>query len=223
MKKLLALMLALALTLSLAACSVKINPTDDGADKTEPSSGNIWKEDLFHFGTVNGSDYENDLLGYGCALEGWTFADADMIAQLNQIGKDLLTEDVQEAFEKTGAIMDMFAQTEDGLQNINIQFQDMNVLYSMLLSADKLVDMTIPQLPATLEGAGYENINIEKTTVSLGGDEHPAISIVSEIYGVPTYQKEVVVVRKGYAIFIAVTSMLEDNTDALFELFYKLS
>ena len=44
--------------------------------------------------------YKNEMLGYGVEVpEGWTFADEETIAGMNQIGEGLLSEEIQDTLK----------------------------------------------------------------------------------------------------------------------------
>ena len=209
MQKRIALILALGLMV-LAVCPAM------GEDALLSGEG------IFSFGSVNGDVYESDFLGYGCVLEGWAFADEEDIAALNQISGDLLSEDVQKLIQEADTIIDMSGESEDGFLNMNIQFQKIDGLGDFS-DLDVLVDLSISQLAPMLEGMGYTDSAIEKTTVDLDGDSVPGIYIVGEMYGVQIFQKEAVVGCGDLVAFITVTSIMDDRTDEVFANFYRLA
>ena len=189
----------------------------------EAAGRDIWRSDsLLTLGTVDGYTYENEILGYGCTLEGWTFADEAGIAQLNNWGQENFSDDLQAILESADTFMDMYAASADELFNINIQFQNMNHIFGALLTEELFVSISLPQLAPMMEMAGYENVVTEAITVQLDGEEHAGISLTATVYGLPIYQKEVCIKCGGYMGLIAVTSFLVDNTDEILANFYAL-
>ena len=238
MKKLLCLVLLLSMATFCACASQSPNDstppiTDDAGDftppiidhvsETDPSTNELWKSDsLLSLGTVNGYVYENNFLGYGCNLEGWTFADEDYIAEINQLGQDTLTSDLQSLIENADVIVDMYAESKYGLQNINVQFQKLNAIYGYSPSEEDLIDLAVETFPLMLESAGYNNITVEKTRIMLDSDAHFAVAITGELDGVPIYQKEVCILCGDYAAYVTATSFLNDSLDQVLKKFYKL-
>ena len=195
----------------------------DSEDESDDEE--LWSaDDLLQFGTVDGDVYENVTLGYGCKLEGWSYADEAKIAEMNNLGKDALPEDMQDMIEDTGNVFDMFAESADGMQNINVQFQDIGLLYGALLDAEQIVDLTVEQMPDLLVSAGYDESTVcEKTTVILDGTEYAGISVEGiNMMGIQLYQKMVCIERGEYLVYITATSFLEDSVDEIYANFYSL-
>jgi hypothetical protein len=201
-------------------------PVQDTVEPTEepeadaPENG-IWNADtLFTLGTVNGDAYESTFLGYGIRLENWTFADEKQIAEANNWGEQYLSSDIQELIDQSETFTEMFAESEDGMANINIQYQKKAIYKSIEL--DAMIDMIIPEMKNTFEQAGYTNLVMEKTSVTLGGDVYPGINITGEVYGVPVYQRQVYIQRGEYVAYITLTCFVENTLDSIVACFYKL-
>lgn len=189
----------------------------------ETAGRDLWKSDsLLTLGTVNGYTYENEILGYGCTLEGWNFADEARIAELNNWGQEMLSDDLQKILENADTVMDMYAATDDELSNINIQFQNMDHIFGALITEELFVTLSLPQLAPMMEMAGYQNVVTEAITVQLDGVEHAGIALTATVYGLPIYQKEVCIKCGNYMALIAVTSLLVDTTDEILANFYAL-
>ena len=188
----------------------------------EPES-NLWNGDtLLTLGTVNGNTYENQVMGYGCVLEGWSFANADDIAEMNNWAKDILTEDAQALIESVDSFMDMYASSEDGMCNVVVQFQNMGRIYGALLTEKMIVDISLPQLAPMLEQTGYEDVVAEAATIRLGDNDHAGFAVSGTFYGLPIYQKEVCILCGDYMGLVTVTSYFTDLTDEVFASFYSL-
>ena len=222
MKRLFALLVSLVFLFSLTGAGSPVlsgdaEPTDDPG---------LSKDALFSLGTINGDVYENPYIGYGCKLEGWTFADADYLALINNdLSGSLVSSDVQDLLKKAGNYTEMLATSPDQLKTINIQYQDIAVTYGEALSAypmETILDVAVSMLPTVLENSGYQNVNAQAAVISLGGDDHPGIIINSTYSGIACYQKEACIRTDDYMIFVCVSSFVQDSTDELLSYFYPL-
>lgn len=201
-------------------------PVQDTVEPTEepeadaPEDGIRNADTLFTLGTVNGDSYESPFLGYGVKLENWTFADQKRLAEVNNWNEQYLSSDIQELIDQSETFTEMLAESEDGAQNINIQYQKKAIYKSIKM--DAMIDMIIPQLKTTFEQAGYTNLVMEKTSVTLSGDVYPGINITGEVYGVPVYQRQIYIQRGEYVAYITLTCFVDDIRDSIVARFYKL-
>ena len=237
MKKIIiALMLVLALVLT--ACSsgnsasqpapkplqtpeetVAVPDSTDSTETEAEASG----DDLVQLGSVNGSTYENESLGYGCTLEGWMFATQEEIAELNNLAIDSFdSEELQEQLRNSTSIMDMAAVREDGMANVNVSLQNLSALFGRLLSEEAFRDQSFPQMQSNLESMGMTNVNIEKVTITIDGTDHPGLAVTGINNGVPIYQRQAYIKCGGYIALITATTFAEDSTQTVFDLFYHL-
>ena len=222
MKRLFAFLLTLVLLFSLTGAGSPIL----GGDPEPESESGITTDALFTLGTINGDVYENPFIGYGCKFEGWTYADAAYIAQLNNLSGSLMSDDVREQLRKSGTFTEMLATAPDGLASVNIQYQDITVSYGESFAAyplESFLEMAAPMMPSVLEQSGFKDVKVETGIVSLGGDEHPGLILTSTLSGVSCYQKEACIKTDDYLIFVCVSSFVEDKTEELLACFYPLS
>ena len=233
MKKIIiALMLALALLLSACGSGKSdsqsvpepIQATEEPS--SEPAAEGSAEADgdaLVKLGAVNGSTYTNDFLGYGCTLDGWIYATQDEIAELNDIVIDSAsTEELQETLRNSNSIMDMYAIREDGMANVNVNFQNVNVLFGRLLTEEAYRDQAYPQMQSGLEGMGMTNVQVEKIDVMIDGAAHPGLLVTGESNGLQLFQRQACVKCSGYIACITVTTFGEDATESVYDLFYHL-
>ena len=241
-KRWLALLLALvlALSLGLTACGGRDADDDDADEKTEETAApektdppedeeadagedTHWIEDgLFMFGTVEGDAYENEALGIGCTLADWTFADADKLAEINQFGSNAFDDDVKKALESAQTVTEMYAERRNPTQNIVITVQNMRETYGFTLGEEQLLDISLPQMPDLMEGAGYTDINAEKTTTVFCGEEHACIRLTAKIYGIDIYQMVIPIAVDDYMFSITFSTFESDTLDEILALFYSL-
>ena len=72
--------------------------------------------------------------------------------------------------------------------------------------------------------AGINASSMEKTTVTFLGEEHVAIKTIAETQGVPYYILQVFNYQLGeYSVVSTMASFVDDNTDALLDLFYPVN
>lgn len=222
MKRLFAFLLSLVLLFSLTGAGTPVL----GGDPEPASDSGFTTEALFSLGTINGDVYENPYIGYGCKLENWTYADAEYIAQINNLSGVLMSSDIQKAMRESGAFTEMLATSPDKLSSVTIQYQDITATYGeafSVISLDTFVELVAPMMPSALEQAGYKDVSVEAGVVKLGGDDHPGFIIHSSYFGMPCYQKEACIKTDDYMVFICVSSFTEDHTDELLSYFYPLT
>lgn len=222
MKRILALLLSVLLLFSFAGAGTPIAGEDP-----EPSAAPIWSDEhMFSLGTINGDTYENQYLGYGCKLEGWTFADAGTIATMNQFASATMSEDIQELYRSSASFTEMYASSADGLKSVNIQYQNIEKMYGNTidgLDLDALMQVIAPQLPSVLEQSGYSGVTVEAGSVSIGNDVHPGVIINGTVSGLKCYQKQACIRTDEYIIYLCATSFQTDTTDEILSLFYPLT
>ena len=240
-KQWLALLLALMLGLSLCltACGKKDSDAKGADDtkteqtaapkKTNPPEEEAEEEDeawiadgLFLFGTVEGDVYENERLGIGCELKDWTFADSEKLAAINQFGLDTLDEDLKEALQSAQTVTEMYADHRNPTQNVVITVQNMKEVYGFTLEPEQMLDISLPQLPSLMEGAGYTEVNGEKETISFCGADHACLRVTAKIYGIDVYQLILPIASDEYMFVITFSSFGEDSVDDIVSLFYPL-
>ena len=195
MKKILSLVLALALALSMTACGLlsseapkgeykpveqtepeqtATEPEDTEAEAAEPEDtqseaeepAEAEAEDEFALGTMQGGVYENTYVGYGCVLdESWVYKTAEELQDISDL--------TQAIFEQGGVdvaaysqITDMMAERMDPISSINIQ-------YTALGAEERLAHMLVGDegiIDATMEQkdtliATYAQVGIEVSSL----------------------------------------------------------
>lgn len=193
------------------------------------TSGSLWNGDnLYKFGTVNGTTYENEMLGYGVELPSdWKFSDEETIAELNQFGEDFLPEEMAEQIKGMGIIIDMSAANSLDTQNINVQFHNIPISYgeglANMITPEVLINLLMLDLGTTLETAGYVDPTVEKTEYTISGDQIAGVKVTGKVLGLDVYQDMLVIkANDQYIAMITITSFGEDNGDEIISRFYRL-
>ena len=214
--------LLLAMVLLVSACGSS-NADNQPAEQGSASAANgIINDGLLTLGTVEGSTYENASLGYGCTLDGWVFADSAAIAEMNNIAANSMDETLLDQLSNADTFMDMYAEQADGMATVNVNVENLSKLEQAIVSEQDYVDLSYPNTEYAMSQAGYSNVQVEKVTVNLAGDEHPGMTITSDLQGIPVFQKQATVMFGEYMASVTVTTYYEDATDNVFALFYKL-
>ncbi len=180
------------------------------------------EETEIQFGVIDGATYTSETLGYSCTLEGWTYATREEIAAMNNTTLEAVGDDLREQLEKANTFMDMFARSSDNLLNVNINFENLSGLYGAILSEEQYVNISYPQMQGALEQIGMSNVQVEKATVAVGGVEHPGLTVRGESNGVAVFQRMACIKCSGYMGVITVTSIMENHTEDVFDLFSQL-
>lgn len=243
MKRTIAILLILVLTFGLIGCgtdekeiSGQITPATEAAvivpETTEavPETTEAAPEDKpVSLGRIEGGVYTNDYLGIGCMLDStWSFYTAEELQELPAQAQELL-QDTEYSEADLRQIADMFAENSMDGSNINIQYTKLNLQERIVYATmdyEGFVDMILGEsesMAAAYEQAGFENVVLEEATVRYLGEERAAVRTTATIEGVPMYMLQVFEHDIGqYYVVITFTSILEDTTQSMLDLFYAI-
>ena len=226
MKKLLICLLILALL--LCGCGpdvvVETQTYTEVLSATEPT-----KE--FSLGTIENNIYTNVYAGWGCAFgEGWSFADAAALQQLPEDVQTLIDgSEMGEVLPEYSQIFDLAAENVDNYLAVNIVCTAISeaeqALYASM-TEEETIDATLENRDMILESyiqAGMEVESIEKCQVTFLGQTHFGIHTIAYSGEIPIYMVQVMDYTQGtYGVTLTATSYLEDNTQAVLEMFYAV-
>ena len=206
MKKAMSLILALLLTVSLAACGGKSNEPD------------------LHRGTVDGDTYTSEFLGLKLTVdEDWVIADDEQLAELSGVVKESFTdEEIRDQIEKGGSVTDLYALNQADGSSLNITIQKLSLVSGMLVTEDAYAEANLKQLPDALASASITVDKLEKTKVTFVGEEHVALALEGTIQDVPLYETLVMVKTGSYIACITAATFFEDTTADLLDMFQAL-
>lgn len=209
-----ALLLALLLTLSLAACGKKTVGDPDPAPAKE-----------FSAGKVAGSTYTNEYFGFAVTLTeefGWTYLTDEQIAQVTGQTADILDSDkMAEAYDSGKVVMEMYAMRDD-YASVNVTVEKLGKVNGVLLDEEGYVDASLSALPEQLVTAGYTDVNAAKTTASFAGVEHAAIAVSAVLQDVPVYELLACVKAGDYVAVVTACTYGEDGTADILAAFQAL-
>ena len=196
MKKLMALLLALALCLTVCSALAETAAVSE------------------IMGTVNGTAYENGILGIRCDFPGWTFLSSEEILQRVNISKEMLSEGAQALLETNGPVTVMMAVSSDQLQNTNITVQNAGVSEAEFeaYGAKNILEGVAGEIGPAYANSGITGFEYEIVDFSFAGKTIPCLNMKAVVNGVTIYQKQVVMCRNGYVFYITASTYLNDTT-----------
>lgn len=233
MKKLLAILLALVMALSIVACGGDEDKTGEITNKetttneSDDVEGEISEQEvevpvIDTIGEAEGNTYENAFLGFGFTLpEGWSFYSKDQINELNSITQDMLDEDIAKQLEEANVIYDMYALDQYG-NSVNIVMEKISAIASIAIDEKTYAEASAQQLPEALKQIGLADVSTEITNTTFNGAEHVSIDVVGTAEGFSLYEKIICIKTGQYMVCVTVATTHENTTDAVLEYFYSV-
>ena len=174
------------------------------------------------FGEVKNDTYENGFLGLGCTLEGWHYYTDEELEKVNQRTKEALLHELDELIDRNIGIM--MAERPDGMQNVNIQLQNVKnyvAIYKMM-GLEYVAENSLEGFKAMLGGAGYTDVQVGVEEVTVGGQTFTGVKGSYKIGSIPVYFKQLWELRDDYMVTVTATTFQTDTTDEVFTYFYLL-
>lgn len=241
MKKIISLLLALAMVLSLAACGSSaespkgdIKPLEDTQqestpEKQEEQTQPAEEDNDFSLGAMQGGIYENTYAGFACKLdENWVYKTAEELQDVTGLTEEMF-EGTDLDLSSYNQILDMMAECSDPLASINIQYTALSAqerIAHAMAGEEGIIDATLEQkdmLISTYAQAGIDVSAMEKVTVNFCGEDRFAIHTTASIQGTNYFILQLFYTNIGpYYVTITLGAFVEDTTPQLAELFYKL-
>lgn len=185
MKKILFLLLAACMLLSVASCSSK-------------------KE--FARGTVKDGVYTQESFGFTfTAPDGYEFYSEEDIAKL-------YNTTVEELRANTSVIYDVQCGNPDTGSSLTVNYEELASIYGSVLSEDSYITLSLESLQSTFEN--IESISIikaEKSKVSVAGTEYNGAEIVLDVSGATFYETIFIKEQGGY--MMVCTAAAYNDTD----------
>ena len=208
MKRVSYLALALALVLSLTACSI-------GSKK-------------FERGVVEGQTYTSQFLGLTCTAPAeYTYLNDQEIAQLNDLTADVvdseeLVKQMRESLENGNQVQDMYLMTADGLQTINVMLIKVSAKGATVDMA-AFADMGKDQVVSAYQSMGMTDVEASRETVTFMGQQYEGICTSATYTDVPVTTVQVCMQVGDYVCVITFTSYVEDHTPEMMDFFSPLA
>lgn len=246
MKRIVSLILAAMMLLSMTACGSK--PADvrgevetvaateaqiqgevetapaTEAPETEPAEEAEEAEEVdVQLGTTDSNTYTNKFLKLRCTLGAdWEFYTDEEIRELNQLTQDSLSDQYAEMVKNADTLQDMYAINNETGETVNITISKMSLFAGAVLTTEDYADMAIPQLGPALESAGMTDVQVSKDTISFTGEDTTALRITCKVDGYDLFETMAVLKRGAYIICITSASYIEDTTMGALDAFAKI-
>ena len=207
-KRVSCLALALALVLSLTACSI-------GSKK-------------FERGVVEGQTYTSQFLGLTCTAPAeYTYLNDQEIAQLNDLTADVvdseeLVKQMRESLENGNQVQDMYLMTADGLQTVNVMLVKVSAKGAAVDMA-AFADMGKDQVVSAYQSMGMTDVEASRETVTFMGQQYEGICTSATYTDVPVTTVQVCMQVGDYVCVITFTSYVEDHTPEMMDFFSPLA
>lgn len=209
----------------------KVTPNESQNAAPSDTAGTEPEEKTVSLGRMEGGIYTNSYAGFGCELDSnWEFYMADELQELPENVQEMLADtELGDMMAQATQIMDMKAENVNDLLAINVLYTKLDtksrVAYA-LMSEEDIMDVTLEQkdlLISSYAQAGIEVSSMEKVEVEFLGQKHFAIHTTASIEGIPYFMLQLYNYHAGsYGVTTTLSSYLEDNTDYLLSLFYKV-
>lgn len=222
MKKLISIILAAVMLLSLCACGGK----EDGVTEpsttvpttptTVPTTAPV-ETQAPQLGSYENGVYSNSYIGIKCTVDQeWYVYNNEEMAQLNGLVLDTMTdEDLVEQLKNADVAYLFYAMKNDGLISMNITMEKLNLVSGILLDEKSYAKASVQQLPAALESMGMTDVTAQEEMFTFAGQEHAGISVHSTYSGVDFYEKLICIKAGEYMAVITLASYGEDVTSEL--------
>ena len=211
MKKIIALLMCLALVFSLAACS----DNNGGANVTPDADGASSK--VISRGTINGDVYTNDFIGITFTKPAdWNYlSDAEIADVLNAGQKEMDLTSTEKALNKIALIYDAAAKSADGT-SVYIMYENPLLTFSREVTADEYAEQ-INQGFIETERPTYTNIS--KENVTLGNADFIKLLYEVSLDGVQFTQAYYVTVIDKYVVSVILSGLTAEDITAMEAMF----
>lgn len=183
-------------------------------------------------GRLEEGTYINEYTGYACDLDSsWTFMTAEELQELPENIHEMIKDsELGEQMDTANQFTDMLAENAEQMVTINVLYQKQSlqdrVTYAMY-SEEEILDEVLKlqdQMVEAYAQGGFEVEKIEKVAVNFLGEQRWALRTTSTTQGVPYITLQIFDYHLGgYSVTLTLASFVEDNTEALLDLFYRVA
>ena len=232
MKKWIALLLALVL-LSMTACGAQaatetaVESAGEAPAAEEAAEAPAAQEEAEvsaedALGTKVDNVYASGMLGIRADFgDDWTILSDEEVAQVMGYTADSISDkDLAELLRNSGSTCDLYAMANDQSgDNVNIQLEDLGIIYGIALNEQKYAELAAPQLEKAFGQMGVSNIKIETGTYSFAGKDRVSLQITGETNGMTIYERMVLIKSGKYMATITAFSLQESSIDTVLNRF----
>ena len=229
MKKLLCFIMVFVLCFAAVGYASVATPTDmkttrksnKGATATDISED---IDSVSVFGKKVNGNYENEFLGLGLKLNDWHLYSEQELAEVNQVSNDFIATKVKEDIGLADNLTIMMAQAPDNNASINIVLRNMKEYMDAIKTAgvDAVIAGSLDASRDMYTQVGFQNVKVDSAKIRIEQQDYPGMSVYYEAQGVPTYLKQIALIRGDFMAYITISSLNEDTTDAIIQRLYHL-
>ena len=195
MKKIISLLLAVIMILSLASCGTT-------ADNVETID--------FEKGVVDGSVYTSEIGGIRfTAPKGYEYFSDEMIAEVFGI-----TTETLELGEVTSTVYDMYCYNEISRSSINVNFENLVMTHGADFTEEEYIEDCMTSYKITFNS--FQDVilqSIEDSTVTIDGTEYACIDMVLDNDGEEFFETLIVKKVGNYMMSFTVAAYTQDEMD----------
>lgn len=233
--------------IALSACGVEdvnnikgnITSIEDEENIVTEDNGkeNEVNEAELSIGQMEGGIYTNEYIGIACKLDtSWTYMTAVELEDNLSLTQDAIQNleslkgtAIEEAIGSNTHFYDMKAKCENDMTSISILYEKLSIqsrVAVMGMTDEQFVKGMISEtdtLVKAYEEMGLEDVKFEVKTIDYLEDKQYALLTSAKVQGIDYYCLQIQNYRLGqYGVTITLTSYLEDKTEELAKIFYKL-
>lgn len=246
LKRMAALLLAVALLCGLAACggeaqpeatevetTAATEPSTTEPETTEPEtteapteteSETTENEALsgLDLGNVDGNTYTNETLGLRCELgDNWyVYSEAELASLMGVVADSLSDSIIGDAIDNNQSVTVFFAMDTTTYGNINITISKDSM---SALGEENFVALMVPQLKPLLEQSGFENVTCTEAEFEFAGQTHTGIDITATVQGMTVYERQVYLMADSCMYVVTATAYEENGAQAMLDTFTALN
>ncbi len=200
--------------MSFPGCAVLNQTIDDPTAVSTTAVEDVDKD--FDLGTTQDKTYTNDFFGLSVTVAGdWKLLSESEISSItSNVQSNISDQAIKDAIDAGETQFIMYANKEDKTENVNVTVQKLPYSTSADAGFDinKYVDSSVEQSKELLPKNGFEELDVQKTTVTFLAEDVPAIRIKAKYKGNDIYETQVYSFKGSYVASITATSSGSDNT-----------
>ena len=246
LKRMAALLLAVALLCGLAACGGEAQPeatevettaatepsttepettepeTTEAPTETEPETTENEALSGLDLGTVDGNTYTNETLGLRCELDAnwYVYTEAELASLMGVVADSLSDSIIGDAIDNNQSVTVFFAMDTTTYGNINITISKDSM---SALGEENFVALMVPQMKPLLEQSGFENVTCTEAEFEFAGQTHTGIDITATVQGMTVYERQVYLMADSCMYVVTATAYEENGAQAMLDTFTALN
>ena len=209
----------LCLCIAFLLCFMTVGYAAEEATSTDAA---VEIQDLF--GKEENGVYENEFLGLGFKLGDWHLYSEEELNALNQVTTEVIESNLKQDIGLDDNVTIMMATAPDSKSNINIMLRDMKDYMEAIetMGIDMVISSSLDASKEMYSQVGFENVKMDSAKIRVEKKDYSGVNVYYEAQGVPTYLKQIWLLKDNYMAYITITCLEEDKTDEVVQKLYNL-